>query len=33
MADLKFEIVERIGVLSTKANNWNKELNIVKWSD
>lgn len=33
MADLKFEILERIGVLSTKANNWNKELNIVKWSD
>ncbi len=33
MADLKFEIIERLGILSTKSNNWNKELNIVKWSD
>ncbi len=33
MADIKFEIVEEIGVLSEKENGWKKELNMVSWND
>ena len=32
MAELKFEIVEKLGVLSTKSNGWRKELNLVSWN-
>lgn len=32
MADLKYEIVERIAILSEKGG-WTKELNKVSWSD
>lgn len=32
MAELKFEIVERIGVLSESAKGWTKELNLVSWN-
>ena len=31
MAELKFEISERIGVLSENAKGWTKELNKVSW--
>ena len=33
MAELKFEITERIGVLSENAKGWTKELNKVSWSE
>lgn len=33
MADLKFDIVEHIGVLATSAKGWTKELNSVSWND
>ena len=33
MADLKFEITERIGVLSENAKGWTKELNKVSWNE
>lgn len=33
MAELKYEIVENIGVLSQEANGWRKELNLVSWND
>jgi hypothetical protein len=33
MADLKFEIVQSLGVLSTSAKGWTKELNLVSWND
>ena len=33
MADLKFEIIEQIGVLSESDKGWKKELNLVKWND
>lgn len=33
MAEIKFEIVEEIGTLSTAKSGWNKELNFVKWND
>lgn len=33
MAELKFEITERIGVLSENAKGWIKELNKVSWNE
>ena len=33
MADIKFEIVKSIGVLSTSEKGWTKELNLVSWND
>lgn len=33
MSDLKFEITEKIGVLSTSSKGWSKELNLVSWND
>ena len=33
MADIKFEIVEELGVLSENEKAWKKELNLVSWND
>lgn len=33
MAEIKFEITEKIGVLSTSARGWAKELNLVSWNE
>lgn len=33
MAELKYEIVRRIGVLSTSSRGWSKELNLVSWNE
>jgi hypothetical protein len=33
MADIKYEIVKKIGVLSSSARGWAKELNLVSWND
>ena len=33
MAEIKFEIVKRIGVISTSSRGWNKELNLISWND
>lgn len=33
MADIKFEIVQSLGVLSTSPKGWTKELNLVSWND
>lgn len=33
MAELKYEITERIGVLSENAKGWTKELNKVSWNE
>lgn len=33
MPEIKYEIVEKIGVLSTTDNGWSKELNLVSWND
>lgn len=30
--EIKFEIVETIGVIGTATNGWTKELNIVAWN-
>ena len=32
MADIKYELVEEIGVLSEGARGWRKELNLVSWN-
>lgn len=33
MSDIKYEIVQKIGVLSTSASGWAKELNLISWND
>lgn len=33
MAEIKFEILEKMGELSTSAKGWTKEVNIVSWND
>ncbi|HIX46324.1 MAG TPA: hypothetical protein H9737_01365 [Candidatus Borkfalkia faecigallinarum] len=33
MAELKYEIVEKLGVLGESGNGWTKELNMVSWND
>lgn len=33
MADVKFEIVKKLGVLSTSSKGWTKELNLISWND
>ncbi|MCL1998756.1 MAG: PC4/YdbC family ssDNA-binding protein [Turicibacter sp.] len=32
MAEVKYEIVEQIGVLSERTSGWKKELNLISWS-
>lgn len=32
MSDIKYEIVEELGVLSESAKGWQKELNLVSWN-
>ncbi len=33
MNEIKFEIVEHIGVLSESAKGWKTELNLVSWNE
>jgi hypothetical protein len=33
MADVKFEIVKKVGVLSKANSGWAKELNLISWND
>ncbi len=33
MAEIKYEIIKKIGVLSTAASGWAKELNLISWND
>lgn len=33
IADIKFEIIEHIGVISESAKGWTRELNIISWND
>ena len=33
MAEIKYEIVQEICVLSESARGWTKELNLVSWND
>ena len=33
MDDIKFEIVESFGVISSTPSGWTKELNLITWND
>ena len=33
MVDVKFDIIEYLGILSTSPSGWTKELNLVSWND
>ena len=32
MAEIKYEVIEHIGVLSESAKGWKKELNRISWN-
>jgi hypothetical protein len=33
MADITYEIVMQLGVLSQSGSGWTKELNLIRWND
>ena len=33
MADIKYEIIKKIGVLSNTEKGWEKALNLISWND
>ena len=33
MAEIKYEIIKKIGVLSTSDSGWTKELNYMSWNE
>jgi hypothetical protein len=33
MAEIKYEIIQKIGVLSKAGSGWTKELNLIRWND
>jgi len=33
MSEIKYEIIKKIGVLSTSASGWSKEINLISWND
>lgn len=33
MSDIKFEIIETLGVISTSPKGWTKEVNLIRWND
>jgi hypothetical protein len=33
MSEIKFEIVQKIGVLSESEKGWSKQLNLIRWND
>lgn len=33
MADIKYEIINELAVLSKSSKGWTKELNIISWND
>lgn len=33
MPEIKYEIVETIGIVSEGKNGWNKELKLISWND
>ena len=32
MADIKYEIIETVGILSESPSGWTKELNLISWN-
>jgi len=33
MTEIKYDIIKKIGTLSTSASGWTKELNLISWND
>jgi Uncharacterized protein conserved in bacteria len=33
MADIKYDIVKEIGILSENVKGWRKELNLISWNE
>ena len=33
MPEIKYEVVDKIGIVSEGSNGWNKELNLISWND
>lgn len=33
MAEIKYEIVEKFGVLGESGRGWKKEINFIRWND
>lgn len=33
MAEIKFEILQHFGLLSSSASGWSKQLNLISWND
>ncbi len=33
MADIKYSILEELGILSTSTKGWTKELNLISWNE
>ena len=33
MSEIKYEIVKKVGALSSSASGWAKELNLIIWND
>jgi hypothetical protein len=33
MSDIKFEIIERISMLSEASSGWSKQLNLISWNE
>ena len=33
MSEIKYEIIKKVGVLSTSTSGWSKELNLISWND
>lgn len=33
MTEIKFEIIEAIGILSESSKGWKKELNLISWNE
>jgi hypothetical protein len=33
MSEIKYEILQTIGILSKSASGWSKELNLISWND
>ncbi len=33
MPEIKYNVVENIGIVSEGTNGWNKELNLISWNE
>lgn len=33
MADISFEIIKTLGIISEEGEKWRKELNLIRWND